>query len=82
MVCMKRQNLMIDENLLHEAKKMLGLSTFSETVNLALAEAVRVEKIKKMSALFGKIKWEGNLDEMRGRRTETKLSKNKRVKAT
>jgi Arc/MetJ family transcription regulator len=73
-MCMKRQNLMINEVLLKEAQETLGLRTFSDTVNHALREALRVEKLKKMTELFGKIEWDGDLKEIRKQRTRTKKS--------
>jgi Arc/MetJ family transcription regulator len=69
---MKRQNLMIQEDLLKEAQETLGLRTFSETVNHALKEALRVEKLKKMTELFGKVEWEGDTKEMRKAKTKRK----------
>ena len=66
-MCMKRQNLMIDPELLLEAQKTLGIRTFSETVNYSLKEAIRVQKLKKLMTGFGKVDWEGSVDEMRGR---------------
>lgn len=34
-------------------------------VNRALEEIIKVEKIKKLLSLRGKIRWEGSLDEIR-----------------
>jgi Arc/MetJ family transcription regulator len=46
---MKRTNLVLDEQLLEEAVRALGVKTYSAAVNLAL----------------GKTVWEGDLSEMR-----------------
>jgi len=62
---MKRTNLVLDEKLLEEARRMLGARTYSETVNKALDEAIRITKIRGIPQFFGKIKWEGDLSEMR-----------------
>lgn len=73
-VCMKRQNLMIDQELLREAQQTLGKKTFSDTVNHSLREAIRIERIKEMFSLFGRIDWEGDLDQLRGRKADRKKS--------
>jgi Arc/MetJ family transcription regulator len=62
---MKRTNLVLDEKLLEEATRVLGLKTYSATVNRALEEAIRVQKVRGLSQFFGKIQWEGDLAEMR-----------------
>jgi Arc/MetJ family transcription regulator len=68
---MKRTNLVLDEKLLEEATRVLGLKTYSATVNKALEEAIRVQKVRSIPQFFGKIQWEGDLAEMR----EDKLTK-------
>ena len=62
---MKRTNLVLDEKLLEEATRVLGLKTYSATVNKALEEAIRVQKVRSIPQFFGKIQWEGDLAEMR-----------------
>jgi len=62
---MKRTNLVLDADLLNEATRVLGLKTYSATVNRALAEAVRVRKIQSLPTFFGSHLWEGNLAVMR-----------------
>ena len=64
-VHMKRTNLVLDADLLDEATRVLGLKTYSATVNHALAEAVRVRKIQSLPTFFGSHLWEGNLAVMR-----------------
>lgn len=63
---MKRTNLVLDPQLLQEAFTVLGAGTYSETVNIALAEAIRVAKIRGIQRWFGSGIWEGDLAEMRG----------------
>ena len=60
-----RTNIDIDDKLLEEAIKLTGSKSKKEMVNRALEEIIRTEKIKKLRSLRGKIKWEGNLEEMR-----------------
>ena len=62
---MKRTNLVLDEKLLEEARVLLGARTYSETVNKALDEAVRIVKIRRIPQFFGKGLWIGDLSEMR-----------------
>jgi Arc/MetJ family transcription regulator len=60
-----RTNIDIDDKLMKEAMKISKLKSKKELVNHALEELIRLNKRKKMLSLFGKVKWEGNLDEMR-----------------
>ena len=62
---MKRTNLVLDENLLEEATRVLGAKTYSAAVNQALEEIVNVRKIQNLQQFFGKDLWEGDLAEMR-----------------
>ncbi|MEP7352278.1 MAG: type II toxin-antitoxin system VapB family antitoxin [Acidobacteriota bacterium] len=62
---MKRTNLVLDGDVLEEARRTLGARTYSETVNKALAEAIRVARVRQIPELLGKMKWIGNLSEMR-----------------
>lgn len=61
----QRTNLVIDLELLKEAKKILGAETNSATVNEALGEVIRMAKIKSMTTLFGTGVWAGDLSQMR-----------------
>ena len=64
-VCMKRTNLVLDEALLEEATRVLGVKTYSAAVNRALEEAIKIKKIQSLSSYFGTRLWEGDLSEMR-----------------
>ncbi|MBM3773564.1 MAG: type II toxin-antitoxin system VapB family antitoxin [Acidobacteria bacterium] len=66
---MKRTNLVLREDLLKEAVRVLGTKTYSAAVNLALEEAIRFKKIQSLPGFFGRGLWEGDLDEMRRDRT-------------
>jgi Arc/MetJ family transcription regulator len=63
---MKRTNLVLDEELLKEATREMGLKTYSATVNAVLKEAVRRIHVRKLADFVGKIQWVGDLAEMRG----------------
>ena len=60
-----RTNIDIDENLIQEAMKLTGITTKKASVEEALRQMVSLKKQAKLKDLRGKLKWEGNLDEMR-----------------
>jgi len=60
-----RTNIEIDDSLMAEALKATGLSTKKEAVELGLKALIKLNKQASIRALRGKLKWEGNLDEMR-----------------
>lgn len=62
---MKRTNLVLDEALLKEATREMGLKTYSATVNAILKEFVREKNVEKLADFVGKVKWIGDLSEMR-----------------
>ena len=62
---MHRTNIELDDKLVKQAMRLFGKKTKKELVNFALNELIRREKAKEILSLEGKIKWEGNLREMR-----------------
>jgi Arc/MetJ family transcription regulator len=62
---MKRTNLVLDEELLKEATRVLGQKTYSATVNAALKEIVRQKQVEELADFVGKLEWIGDLSEMR-----------------
>jgi Arc/MetJ family transcription regulator len=62
---MKRTNLVLDEQLLQEATRVLGEKTYSATVNRALEDAIRMKRIQSLETFLGQRLWEGDLSEMR-----------------
>ena len=62
-----RTNIEIDDNLMADALKATGLSTKKETVELGLKTLIKLNKQASIRALRGKLKWEGNLEEMRAK---------------
>jgi Arc/MetJ family transcription regulator len=62
---MRRTNLVLDGDLLTEARNVLGAKTYSEAVSIALTDAVRRHKMAGMADFFGKGLWQGDLAEMR-----------------
>lgn len=62
---MKRTNLVLDEELLREAVNRLGTKTYSEAVNLALEQSIKLAKMRGILDLVGSGAWEGDLSAMR-----------------
>jgi hypothetical protein len=56
---MKRPNLVLGEHLLTEATRVLPARTYSEAVNTALEEVIRVRKIQSIPRFFGSGIWQG-----------------------
>ena len=68
---MKRTNLVLNEELLEQATRILGAKTYSAAVNTALEEVIRLRKIQSLPRFFGSGIWEGSLSEMREDRPRT-----------
>jgi len=60
-----RTNIEIDDGLMADALKATGLRTKKEAVELGLKALIKLKKQSSIRALRGKLKWEGDLDEMR-----------------
>ncbi|MBL4868898.1 MAG: type II toxin-antitoxin system VapB family antitoxin [Pseudomonadales bacterium] len=60
-----RTNIVIDDKLMDQALKASGLSTKKEVVEQGLKLLVQRKKQQSIRSLRGKIKWEGDLGEMR-----------------
>lgn len=61
-----RTNIDIDDKLLAAAMQASGRKTKRETVHEALEMLVRVKRDQaRIRELYGKLKWEGDLDAMR-----------------
>jgi Arc/MetJ family transcription regulator len=60
-----RTNVEIDDKLMREAMAASGKSTKKAVVEEALRFVVQLKKQEDITKLFGKVHWEGNLDEMR-----------------
>mgnify|MGYP000064088786 CR=1 FL=1 len=60
-----RTNIVIDDALMANALKASGLKTKRDVVEQGLKLIVLRQNQQAIRGLRGKIKWEGNLDEMR-----------------
>jgi len=61
-----RTNIVIDDKLMSDALKATGVGTKKEAVELGLRLLLRQNKQQAIRKLRGKLRWEGDLDEMRG----------------
>jgi len=62
---MGRTNVVLDDKLVEEAKKLSGEKSSRGIIDLALREFVSGKKRKGILAWEGKFRWEGDLDRMR-----------------
>jgi Arc/MetJ family transcription regulator len=60
-----RTNIVIDDELMTEAMKLSQLKTKKAVVEKGLRLLIQLKKQERVKNLRGKLKWEGNLDEMR-----------------
>ena len=60
-----RTNVVIDEDLITQAMKHTGLKTKKAVIEEALRTLIRVRAQEQVRSLRGKLRWEGDLDEMR-----------------
>jgi Arc/MetJ family transcription regulator len=60
-----RTNIEIDDTLMADALRATGLSTKKETVELGLKILIKLNRQASIRSLRGKLKWEGNLEDMR-----------------
>ena len=60
-----RTNIVIDDQLMNDALEVSGLQTKKQAVEEGLKALIRLRRQAKLRSLRGKLKWEGDLDEMR-----------------
>ena len=60
-----RTNIVIDDTLMDEAMLLSKLKTKKAVVESGLRLLVQIKKQEKIQGLRGKLKWDGNLEEMR-----------------
>lgn len=61
-----RTNIVIDDELMAKAMKISGFSTKKDVVEEGLRLIIQRSNQQAIRELRGKLKWEGDLDEMRG----------------
>jgi len=60
-----RTNIVIDDNLIGDVIKLTGVKTKREAVELGLKTLISLKKQENIRKFRGKLKWEGDLDDMR-----------------
>ena len=60
-----RTNIVLDDNLIERAQRLTGIKTKREVVQEALRTLILLREQAEIRSLRGKLKWDGNLDEMR-----------------
>ena len=60
-----RTNIVIDDRLMADALQVTGLKTKKEVVEMGLKTLIKLKQQEKIKAFKGKLKWDGNLEEMR-----------------
>lgn len=60
-----RTNIEIEDKLMAQAMKSSGAATKKAVVEEALRLLVRLREQEKISELWGKVEWEGDLDKSR-----------------
>lgn len=63
-----KTHIELDDALLGQVCELGGFSTKKAAVNAALAEYANLLKRRELLGMRGKIRWEGNLEEMRADR--------------
>ncbi len=63
-----RTNIIVGDKLIEAAMRATGLKTKCAVVEAGLRLLVEVKGQTSMRRLHGKVKWEGNLEEMRATR--------------
>jgi len=58
-------HIMLDEALVERAKQLTGIKTTEGVISEALRTLVQLREQAEVRALRGKLRWEGDLDEMR-----------------
>ncbi len=76
-MCMKRTNLVLDENILEQTLRLSQKKTYSEAVMTAMKEFIRSNEFSKIFDFQGTGIWSGNLSEMR---QDKKINKTKTKK--
>lgn len=63
-------NIIIDDTLMEQVRRLSGLKTKRAVVEEALKLLIRTYEQAQVRDLRGKLRWEGNLDELRENRFE------------
>ena len=61
----KRTNIELDVDLVSKAMELTHINTIKDVVHYSLREVIRLNKRKELLKFKGKVKWEGDLNDMR-----------------
>ena len=62
---MMRTNIVIDDELIHEAMELSQIKTKRAVVETGLRLLVQIKKQERIKKFRGKLKWDGDLDALR-----------------
>lgn len=62
---MSRTVIDIEDSMLKKAQRLTGIKKKVDIVNFAIKKLVEQKEIEKILVLKGKVRWEGDLEEMR-----------------
>jgi Arc/MetJ family transcription regulator len=62
---MTRTNVVLDDEVVAQAKKVTGIKTVRHLLDHALKELLRHKNQRRLLKLRGKIDWEGDLSDLR-----------------
>ena len=62
---MARTNVVLDEQLVRQGLKVSGCKSRRELIDLALREFLKTAKRRELLALRGRVRWEGDLNQLR-----------------
>jgi Arc/MetJ family transcription regulator len=60
-----RTNIVLDEDLVNRARQLTGIKTKKQVIQEALRLLIQLREQENVRALRGKLRWDGNLDELR-----------------
>lgn len=64
-MAMKKTNVVLDQDLVAEAKAAAGVRFTKDIIDLALRRLVRNSRRRRILRFAGKIEWAGDLDKLR-----------------
>lgn len=63
--CAVRTSVIVDDELMTQAMKYTGLKTKKAVIEEALRTLIRLKAQEEVRSLRGKLRWEGDLNQMR-----------------
>ena len=60
-----RTNVILDEDLVNRARQLTGIKTKKQVIQEALRVLIQLREQENVRSLRGKLRWDGNLAELR-----------------